>query len=793
MKYSLILFCTFVCVVNAIYQRDAGKNDWSKEFIGDIKHAAFGCDKKDLLVGSDNVIANINLRTGKITWRRVFESKEVIRRFEYATATCNLITLTNTLRVWDKNGLLIWDDNNVVDAALTEEGVVEVKKEFVRVRSITGKPIYNHTSSEEFTGILKGSPLTLSTKQSAVLVTSSGISKASSVNVEEGHKIVQGELVTATNQGYYAKLNPIDETKSRVVVHSNENKIEEFNINATQATLAFIRPYTSVDNKQQFNILVKHDDQLSLYNRSGLIWSRDEGLSQIKGLTFVELPTQTQAIQGNAIVSFEARLEKQLETLISLARSTVDGLVSLVKNGLKSDYVHRELNVGRDEFGFSKIMLITTSKSVYAVHTNGQVLWKKTFHSIFKTSDLSDVKLIVTNSPQQHDEKPVTPEFVLVAQRGNQALVATGNGLIGDITNLETIDFKLKDSFGVPVENGNNVLVLVSSDNQVIIRHGTHNTLTKQVYFYVHDKPTNSLQGYTIINSTPVPIWTVQFHHPIQSFAHHATKLNKHVYTNTIQHDETELSKYLNPNTFSVALEAPTSSSSDSNVEIYLIDSITGTTIYHTLYESSSGPINMLLEDNLLLITYMYNKPKRYQLSAIELYSNQIPSHAVNVKRTSFILPSAVRTISSTRTTLGITSKLYLLALTNGQVLSVNQKTIDTRRPRGVAPNPNQAEEGLLMYNPYIPLISQSLLTYNKTVHEVSRIDTSPSYLESTCHVVVSGLDMFYIRTAPSKQFDLLNDDFSFSLLVISTVALLVATFVVKWMAAKRELVRLWK
>lgn len=66
-----LLLC--VCVVNAIYEREAGKNDWTKEFIGNVKFAKFGCDKKDVFVGTKNVIANINLRTSKITWRRVLQ------------------------------------------------------------------------------------------------------------------------------------------------------------------------------------------------------------------------------------------------------------------------------------------------------------------------------------------------------------------------------------------------------------------------------------------------------------------------------------------------------------------------------------------------------------------------------------------------------------------------------------------------------------------------------------------------------------------------------------------------
>jgi ribosomal protein L4 len=72
LKFGLVLVL-LVCTVTALFEREVGKNDWTKEFIGHVKHAKFGCDKKDVFVGTDNVIANINIRTGKITWRRVLE------------------------------------------------------------------------------------------------------------------------------------------------------------------------------------------------------------------------------------------------------------------------------------------------------------------------------------------------------------------------------------------------------------------------------------------------------------------------------------------------------------------------------------------------------------------------------------------------------------------------------------------------------------------------------------------------------------------------------------------------
>jgi hypothetical protein len=77
-RIGIFLAFVLACTVTAMFERDVGKNDWTKECVGDVKFAKFGCDKKDVFVGTKNVIANINTRTGKFAWRRVFEVCDLI-------------------------------------------------------------------------------------------------------------------------------------------------------------------------------------------------------------------------------------------------------------------------------------------------------------------------------------------------------------------------------------------------------------------------------------------------------------------------------------------------------------------------------------------------------------------------------------------------------------------------------------------------------------------------------------------------------------------------------------------
>ena len=55
-------------------------------------------------------------------------------------------------------------------------------------------------------------------------------------------------------------------------------------------------------------------------------------------------------------------------------------------------------------------------------------------------------------------------------------------------------------------------------------------------------------------------------------------------------------------------------------------------------------------------------------------------------------------------------------------------------------------------------------------------IEASPASYESISLVMAAGLDLFFVRAAPSAQFDLLASDFNYPLLVLIMVGLTAAT-----------------
>ncbi|CAI7811280.1 unnamed protein product, partial [Closterium sp. NIES-54] len=173
------------------------------------------------------------------------------------------------------------------------------------------------------------------------------------------------------------------------------------------------------------------------------------------------------------------------------------------------------------------------------------------------------------------------------------------------------------------------------------------------------------------------------------------------------------------------------------------------------------------------------------------LSAAEIPWERVKRLRQSYYFPYALRCISVTSTLAGITNKHVLFGTALDQVLALDRRFLDPRR----VPEPSQQdkEAGIMPYSDSLPAPGQAYLTHRYRIEGLKNILSFPTRLESTTLVLAHGLDLFFVRTAPSRVFDSLGEDFSFALL-LGTIAVLSIAILVTWgLSRKQELKQRWK
>lgn len=170
--------------------------------------------------------------------------------------------------------------------------------------------------------------------------------------------------------------------------------------------------------------------------------------------------------------------------------------------------------------------------------------------------------------------------------------------------------------------------------------------------------------------------------------------------------------------------------------------------------------------------------------------SSSMNPPAIRVLGQSYFVQQGVALMTPTVTARGITPRQLLMANPAGQILALDRRFLDPRRPH--QPSATDREEGLIPFSDTLPVISTSYVTYNRQIARLRHITCAPARLESTSHVFAFGLDIFYTRVTPSRTYDLLTDDFSYGALLATIILLVGATAVTHWMVGSRDLASKW-
>ncbi|KAF9388638.1 hypothetical protein BGX21_000273 [Mortierella sp. AD011] len=489
----------------------------------------------------------------------------------------------------------------------------------------------------------------------------------------------------------------------------------------------------------------------------------------------------------------------------------------------------------RDQFGLRKILIFSTDKGkVVAVDSGnkGQIIWSRFFPW---DHDLKNVVIV------RHANVRLPPVLAIIGQTidggGNRVLrLYRLNALTGE--DYQTEDFNFPSSawipagylgaFKLPMEDPDEktqVLCLIDDRMHATTFPSTRvvqeafKELSDDIYFMLNNKVgEKTLKGYKIIVSADLdrmdvePAWTIPFPEG-EEIAVIAERPSYEVMASLgrVLGDRGVLYKYQNPNYAAVITINPKPKLGVAPyMTIYLVDTVKGSILYQATHENVglSQPILATQYENNVVYTFWSEgetstSAKGYQAVALELYESKTRNQRTksetfssfsnerpDVIAQSFPFPHSATAIGVTSTKAGISSKDILFGLSRQSLLAVNKRFLDPRRPVGT-PTAQEKEEMLIPYAP-ISEDPRQFLSYNLEVAGIKKIATSPTLLESTTIVVAYGLDVFTTRHAPSKTFDILNEDFSKLQLMLTIVVLTAVLFVTAPMMRKKMLKEQW-
>ena len=313
------------------------------------------------------------------------------------------------------------------------------------------------------------------------------------------------------------------------------------------------------------------------------------------------------------------------------------------------------------------------------------------------------------------------------------------------------------------------------------------------------------------------------------------------------------LVKYLNPHL--IAAAALQQHEDSSTLLVYLVDSVTGHIVRQYKHKDAAEPVHLIRSENWAFATYWNTVARRTEISSVALYEGEVEPDELNpwssipdalqpdtadeaevsamheaaerialshtladdsddsaaraefregatpfssfsasdpvALQKTFVFPTGIRALTSTQSKRGITNKHLLVGLLSEQLLLLDRRMLDPRRPKD-KPTPSDAKEGLFQYSPIVHFSHAAVVSYTQRVPRLNLIHSAPAELESTTLVIGCGLDMFYARSNPSRGFDLMPDDFSYAQLMLICGGLLGGVLYARRALKRKKMAQMW-
>ncbi|KAH9300827.1 hypothetical protein KI387_012410, partial [Taxus chinensis] len=608
-----------------------------------------------------------------------------------------------------------------------------------------------------------------------------------------------------------------------------------------------------LDNGEKSEVLretIEQDSQRGLIQKGEVVWSREDGLASIVDVTTAELPLERDGVsvaevEHNLFEWLKGHLLKLKATLMLASTEDIAVIQDMRLNNAE------KTKLTRDHNGFRKLLIaVTKAGKLLALHSgDGRIVWSlllPAFQKSDKCQAPSVLKIFPWQVPHQHalDENPA----VLIAGKcgiGPDALgiLSFVDSHTGEELESYRLPYSISQVIPLPMTDSTErrLHLLVDNNARAHLFPRTSEALSiflkhkSDIYLYFIDVEKGSIRGYGIDNHDTQDkefkdycfktreLWSVLFPYGSEKIVATATKkLDEVVHTQAkVLTDQEVLFKHVSKNMLFVATVAPKAAGSvgsatpeEAWLVAYLIDTVTGRVLYRVTHQGMQGPVHAVFSENWVVYHYFNLKAHRYEMSVIEIYDRSrantknvielmlghhnltapISSYSyvdVEVKSQSYFFSQSVKTVAVTSTAKGITSKQVLIGTISDQVLALDKRFFDPRR--SLNPTPAEREDGILPLSDAIPIFPQSYITHSLQVEGLRGIMTIPASLESTSLVFAYGVDLFYTRTAPSRTYDSLTEDFNYALLLITIVALVVAIVATWILAEQKELKEKWR
>ncbi|CAM9185897.1 unnamed protein product, partial [Ectocarpus sp. 12 AP-2014] len=416
-------------------------------------------------------------------------------------------------------------------------------------------------------------------------------------------------------------------------------------------------------------------------------------------------------------------------------------------------------------FGLKKLAVCTTAAGkIYALDmADGSVTW-----SLFRPSWMPSGAKVLLYATRSKGALGYSPEVAVIAVGEVKTVVSGLDALTGLETYREELDLNVDSAVPLGVKDGQerNIIMLVDSRRQVhaVPRSAEASSALRGLLpqLFYHSLSETGLESFSVVPSAAggdndkdegplgsATVASVPFNSTrskVVATAYPDRRDGVQTPAHTLG-DDSLLIKYINPRLFAFATLSPEEAESEEGaggdagqlngkgqeLTVTLVDYISGRVLHRISHKGAAEPVHMQVSESWVVYSYWSAVSHRTEMSTLSLYEGMIDKYGLSpfnrpewkeefssfesrvpiVLQKTFIFPLPVTALGITLTQYGITSKNILVGTAVGQVVSLDRRFLDPRRPQE-EPTKTEKEEKLIQYQPYLPVVPTQVLSYHK-------------------------------------------------------------------------------
>jgi len=579
--------------------------------------------------------------------------------------------------------------------------------------------------------------------------------------------------------------------------------------------------------KVQGVVTVAEDASITCFLSPKAVWTREEGLSQVSGLEILPLKSGSRLVEECKSETGDCRnLDPKLLFKGNQVKRLVEDLKYAVELGVNLVETGFGIFGSKDRFGFKKLALVwSETGKLYGLESDtGEVLYGK--YPFDPSEGLTPIKMHIINEDQ----------VLLLAKPKGDGPLSTFlvDPQDGKVIQKEEIEwsYPFLTSFVIPriddespktlllVNENLEIQVFPKSEKKALMREGRlYNS-----YFSIADREQGTLIGYRVTSSggllSAEQVWNMVVNPELETLTTVAGRQDGAIIGNTISVQKGEKGKeevyykYLNPHllvvcTTSIAIPgravAPRAVN-EAHLNVYLVDGVTGRIFDRLVHKHGVGPVAAIQVENRVVYSFfnagtlesvivvhdLFEDTEEYGVNTSPSFSSYLSKPPMLVSQ-AFNYAGRIVSLQMSRTKHGITKKVILAVLSNGNVFRLDSNVLDPRRPMNRKPTQEEQMEGLKTYQRHIPSPPQLLLNKHERLGGIREVTCSGTELESTSEIVGYGVDIFSRRFTAANAFDMLSPDFNYVMLFGVVGGVSIGIFVASQYADSNQLAAAWK